>query len=554
VHELSLTFPNTRVTGGDDIALPAAFEQAVLLHRDRPALGANHWQPTYRELNATANRLAHVLLRHSCGLEDRVAILMQHDTPAIAAVLAVLKAGKIAAALDPTHPPLHLRQMIKDIEPAIIITDVVDLDLASEIAGPACAVIRFDDEGGQGSDHNPALMIDADQTACLVYTSGSTGHPKGVMKTHRQLMHSAYVQADVMGYIAHDRIPLFAALSTGQGINVAWSALLNGAQLCPFPMIHVGTTGLRAWMIDHQITVYLSSASIFRHFAKTLDDDVTFPLVHVVRLYSESVTADDFKLFQKHFSPRCLFVHALSSSETSVIAVWRSSAADNVPEGRLPVGTPSSGTEILILDEAGRPVGCGEIGEIVALSRYMAAGYWRQPALTAERFSGALGSVRQFRTGDMGRINAHGQLEFAGRRDARIKIRGNRIEISEVEGALQRLPGVKQAVVDAIERENKEPVLVAYIITDGSHSMFRTRLRTELRSLVPRYMVPSIFLPLETFPLASSGKVDRENLRQIYRSFDRGKSTASMTTTELLVAKIWADALDLTHGWRSSRC
>ncbi|MFZ0148627.1 MAG: AMP-binding protein [Xanthobacteraceae bacterium] len=293
-------------------ALIAAFEQAALLHHVRPALGASHWQPTYGELDAAANRLAHALLRRSGKLEDRVAILMQHDTPAIAALLAVLKAGKIAAALNPTNPSARLRQLMDDTEPAHIITDIDHLDLASEIAGPACAVILFEDESGQGPDHNPSLVIGTDQTACLVYTSGSTGGPKAVMKTHRQLMHSAYVQTDALGYTAYDRIPLFGSLSSGQGINVVWSALINGAQLCPFPVIHVGITGLRDWMIDQQITVYYSSASIFRNFARTLDDNVTFPLVHAVRLASESVTSDDFKLFQKHFSHRCIFVHALS--------------------------------------------------------------------------------------------------------------------------------------------------------------------------------------------------------------------------------------------------
>jgi amino acid adenylation domain-containing protein len=553
VHELSSELPNWHSrTVGEGTALLAAFEQVVLLHHARPALGASRWQPTYGELNAAINRLAHAILRRSGALEDRVAILMQHDTPAIAAVVSVIKAGRIAAALNPTHPVARLRELMEDIEPTLIITDIVHLDLASEIAGPACAVIRFEDESGQGPDHNPSLVIGADQTACLVYTSGSTGRPKGVMKTHGQIMHSAYVQTGAMGFTALDRIPLFGSLSSGQGINLMWSALLNGAQLCPFPMIHVGITGLAAWMIHQQITVYLSSVSIFRHFAKTLDNDVTFPLVHAVRLGSEPATSDDFKLFQKHFSQRCVFIHPLSSSETSIIAVWRSSAADNAPEGRLPVGTLSSGTEILILDEIGRPVGPGEIGEIVVKSRYMAAGYWRQPMLTAQRFSGLLGSVRQFRTGDMGRINAKGQLEFDGRRDARIKIRGNRIELSEIEDALLRLPGIEQAVVDAIDRENKEPVLVGYIVSDNGHSWSSARLRTELRSLVPLYMIPSIFLPLESFPLTSSGKIDREKVRDIYRSLVSSKSTASMTPTELLIAKIWADAFDLPEIGRDA--
>jgi amino acid adenylation domain-containing protein len=477
---------------------------------------------------------------------------MQHDTPAIAAVLAVLKAGKIATVFNPTHPPARLRQLTEDIEPALIISDMDHLDLASEIAASTCTVIGFEQESAHGPDHNPLLPIDANQTACIVYTSGSTGRPKGVMKTHRQLIHSAYVQADAMRYTADDRIPLLGSLSSGQGITFIWGALLNGAQLCPFPMIRVGTAGLRTWLIDQQITVYMSSASVFRNFAKTLEDGVTFPLVHAVRLASEAATSEDFKLFKNYFSPRCAFVHALNSSETSIVAIWRSSGRDNVPEGRLPVGAGAPGTQILILDEMGQPVAPGEIGEIVVSSRNMAAGYWRQPELTAERFSGTLGDVRQFRTGDMGRINGKGQLEFAGRRDTRIKIRGHRIELSEVECAIQRLPGVKQTVVDVIARDNKEPILVGYIIADDGHSWSHASLRTELRSLLPDHMIPSTFLLLESFPLASSGKIDRGTLQELYRSLHRSESTASMTATEALVAKLWADALDLSEVGRDA--
>jgi acyl-CoA synthetase (AMP-forming)/AMP-acid ligase II len=217
VHELSSRSPRTQPEA--DGTLLAAFEEAVLLHHHRPALGASRWQPTYGELNAAANRLAHALLRDSGTSEDRVAILMQHDTPVIAAILAVLKAGKIAAVLNPTHPPARLRQLMEDIEPALIVTDIVYVDLASDIAGPACSVLRFEDESGHGPDHNPALVIGADQTACLVYTSGSTGRPKGVMKTHRQLIHGASIQTDAMGYTAHDCIPLLASLGSGQGLS-----------------------------------------------------------------------------------------------------------------------------------------------------------------------------------------------------------------------------------------------------------------------------------------------------------------------------------------------
>src|SRR5262249_43271442 len=159
MYELSNELPHTdHVRVGEGGLLLAAFEQAVLLHDARPALGASRWQPTYGELNAAANRLAHALLRRSGTSEERVAILMQHDAPVISALLAALKAGKIAAVLNPTHPRARLRQLVDDIEPALIITDSVYLDLASAIAGPASAVIRFEDESGQGPDRNPSLV------------------------------------------------------------------------------------------------------------------------------------------------------------------------------------------------------------------------------------------------------------------------------------------------------------------------------------------------------------------------------------------------------------
>src|SRR5262249_7264914 len=164
-----------------------------------------------------------------------------------------------------------------------------------------------------------------------------------------------------------------------------------------------------------------------------------------------------------------------------------------------------------------------------------------------------LGGVRQFRTGDVGRINAKGQLELTGRRDARIKIRGNRVELSEVENALLRLPSVEQAVVDAIERENKEPVLVSYIVTGDRHSWSRARLRTQLRSLVPNCMVPSVFLLLKSFPLTASGKVDRTELRERARVLLRhATSSEPATETETLIIRIWAEALDLDDVGRTA--
>jgi non-ribosomal peptide synthetase component F len=372
--------------------------------------------------------------------------------------------------------------------------------------------------------------------------------------THRQFHRNALVHTEAMGYTSNDRMPLFGTLSGSQGFTTTWCALLNGAALYPFPVIVKGITGLADWVISNDITVYVSSASIFRSLAKILDDDFRFAGVRAVRLASEPVTAEDFGLFQKHFTEQCVFVHTLSCSETGNIAAWRRSWHDIVPSGVLPVGVPSKGEEVLLLDEEGRPVASGQVGEIVVKSRYVAAGYWRNPELTAERFTGEVDSTgtRLVRTGDLGRINAAGMLEVCGRRDDRVKVRGNRIELSEIVEALHRLQGIERAVVEAVPQAGREPILVGFVVVRGEHPWAAPELRRALRVVLPDHMVPSEFVILERFPLTLSGKIDRQKLREDHSSARQQKSGRQPTTEmEALLAGIWAKVFGLTDISRS---
>ncbi len=530
-------------------SLPACFERVAERHRLRPALGSDVWQASYEELNVTANRLAHALMTGGGEPGDRIAILMQHDTPVIATLLAVLKANRVVVAFNPTNPPARLRQLMDDAEPALIVTDSANRELAADITGPSCGIVGFEDQGAGGPVDNLSIAIPPDQAAVLAYTSGSTGRPKAVMMTHRQFRRNVIIHTEAMQYTADDRLPLFGSLSGGQAVTMTWCALLNGAMLCPYPVIIKGVTGLAEWMIDRGITAYVSSASIFRNFMKTLDDDFVFSGVRAVRLASEPATADDFRSFQKHFPEKCVFVHTLSCSETCNVAVSRRSRDDTVPEGRLPIGLLSKGQEVLFLDDEGRPVDPGEVGEIVVRGRYVAAGYWRDPALTAERFSDDLdgSGTRLVHTGDLGRINSDGFLEFFGRRDDRVKIRGNRIEPSEVEDALHRLPGIDRAVVEAIKRVDREPALVGYVVTSNGHSWSPAELRHALRAVLPDQMVPSAFVFLASLPFTATGKIDREKLRQIHPPLrEQQPGQQPQTETEALLADIWAEVFDFS--------
>ena len=529
-----------------DESLVVAFERAVAKFSSRIALGSDFWEPTYRELNEAANRLAHRLIATNVVAGDRAAILMSYDSPMIAGVLGVLKAGLIVVPFNPDEPVARLKKLVEDAEPSVILVDSQNWRLATEILRPGCRIVAFESEIDSGSVDNPSIAILPGQTAFLGYTSGTTGRPKGVMKTHRQLLRGAAVHIEAMRYTENDRIPLFAMISTGQGAIAIW-LLLTGAMLCPFPIRERGVTGLDRWIIDRGLTVYVSSASIFRTLVKSIDERLVFSNVRAVRLASEATTAADFRTFQKHFPPTSFLVHGLSSSETSNIAWSRWAHGDVVPEGVLPIGHVSS--DVMLVDDDGRPVAQGEIGEIVVKSRYVANGYWRKPELTAQRFSADRDGTgtRLVKTGDLARMNADGLLEFCGREDDRIKIRGNRIELGDIERTMESLPGIHGAAAIAVWRENHEPVLVAFVVKTGSSSWTVQQFRRAIRENLPQAMVPSKILFLDRFPYNRGNKIDREALRQ-YALTVPAEDTGDepRTETEILLADIWADVLEVS--------
>jgi amino acid adenylation domain-containing protein len=524
----------------------AAFERAAASFSSRVALGSDVWETTYRELNETTNRLAHRLIATGVGSGDRVVILMSHDAPLVAAVLGILKSGAIVAALDPDDPVSRLKMLVDDAEPTVIVADVQNRNLAAEFRHPDCTILDFESETATGPVHNPSIKIPPEQTAFLTYTSGTTGHPKGVMKSHRQLRRAAAVHSEAMQYTENDRIPLFTTISTGWGTTGLWF-LLNGATLCPFSLRTRGITGLAEWIIDRNLTVYVSSVSVFRSLLKTIKDGFVFSNVRAVGLGGETATADDFRAFRQHFPPTSTFVHTLSSSETSNIAWSRWTAADKVPEGVLPVGHFSRDIDVSLLGDDGQPVARGEVGEIVVRSRYLANGYWRDPTLTAGRFSNDLDGkgTRLVRTGDLGRINADDLLEFCGRKDDRIKIRGNRIELMDIERALERLPGVDRAAAVALQRENHEPLLVAFVVKKSDVLLTAPHMRLSLAANLPLHMVPWQIVFLDSLPYNKADKIDREALRQFSLPVRGNRSDEPLTETEMLLADLWAEILGL---------
>jgi amino acid adenylation domain-containing protein len=543
------------IIGGEDAgeadgveqSIPGRLSQMAAEHPSRMALFSSTWQATYGELDAAANGLAQILLSRGGGPGDRVALLMRHDTPQIAAAVAVLKAGRVLVVLNPSDPPARLRQVLDDSEPGVIVTDAVNRALAEQLARQSCGVVCFE-ERSPGPGDEPRILIEPGALAFLTYTSGSTGRPKGVMQTHCGVIDKVRRLNQGIGVRTDDRISLLASLSGGHGTALLWSTLLNGAAVYPFATMEKGVTGLAEWMRDSGITIYSSSASLFRHFVKTLEPQERFPRVRLVRLGSEPAMSDDFAAFQRHFERKCMFMHTMSASETGNITQLRLTGEDRGAAGKLPIGKAVEGVEVLLLDEDGREVAPGETGEIVVKSRYLSPGYWRQDELTGQRYSEAAdgGGARCFRSGDLGRRDADGGITFLGRQDYQVKVRGYRIELAEIEEALARRPEVERAVVCARAGPGGDAQLAAYLVIRGGHKCDANALRLSLRDVLPIHMIPAGFICVDALPLTPHGKIDRAALARLAPPPPSRQVEEAATETESLLADIWTSVLNLS--------
>lgn len=525
------------------------FEHLVARYPERNAIVTGNQSLTYKELNRAANRLAHVMVQLRGTGSEPVALRLEHGADLIVAILAVLKAGKIYVYLDPSFPETRIADILEDSQPGLIVTNSRNLYRSSEWAQSPVEQINIDDLDPSLSTENPGIAISPDALAWILYTSGSTGRPKGVVHNHRNLLHNIMTYTNGMHICADDRLTLLHSCNVITSAKNLFGALLNGATLYPFNVREESIRRLAAWLMQEEITVYHSVPSLFRQLVETLNLEDSFPKLRLIALGSEAVTKRDVEAYRKHFSSDCILVNLLGSTELATYRQYFVDQVSAIPTSIVPAGYAVEDKEIRLLDDTGSEVGSDCSGEIAVKSRYLAIGYWRDPAGAKTAFAaGSTGQdERVHLTGDLGRMLPDGCLIYLGRKDFQVKVRGHRVDLAEVEMALLDHAAIKDAVVVAHDGDREGKFLTGYIVPVHQEAVTVGALRSFVAEKLPDYMVPSYFVLLDALPFTADGKVDRQNLPLPDRA--RRNPDASFvpprTPVERQLADLWCEVLAL---------
>ena len=508
----NLPFPRAEI----EQSIPARFEQVVRCFPHSIALTGNARQWTYSELNSTVNRIACAIRALTPPEVGCVAFLLEQSPEMVIATLAVMKAGKAYLGIHPEMPAAAQRGIIRDAAPELILTTAKLRSRTREIADGACEVLVIDEPGERYPDQNLELSIRPQDPSSIFYTSGTTGKPKGVVKSHRAVLHRVWLSTQHDVIVPADRQSLLTHVSFSASESDMFGALLQGARVCVFDIASRGFAEFRTWIDEEGITLLHPPVLLFRSFLSTLEEGNLFPSVRLVALAGDVVLPADVEKWRRHFAGSCTLLHRFSTAETALLTVAHIEREATPEPGAVTAGRPVSDKILTLVDEAGRAVPQGEAGELMVRSSYLADGYWRHPEETAAAFrpDPDVPSQRIYRTGDLGRFLPDGSLEFLGRREHLAKIRGYRVDTREVEAAVAELDGVESAAV-IVRKEQDEDRLSAFVVMKPGMAFDARALRGRLKTHLPDWKIPARLEPVPALPTTLSGKVDRQLLRSM---------------------------------------
>ncbi|MBW4507961.1 MAG: amino acid adenylation domain-containing protein [Scytonematopsis contorta HA4267-MV1] len=545
-HQLLVEWNDTAVSYPQHQCIHQLFEAQVDSTPNAVAVIFENEQLTYHQLNTRANQLAHYLKSLGVRPEVLVGIFVERSIEMVVGLLGILKAGGAYVPLDPNYPRERLSYMLADSKVSVLLTQQ---QLIEKLPGNGARLVCLDTDWNTinlESQENCHIELTSDKLAYVTYTSGSTGQPKGVSIVHQGVVRLVK-ETNYANLTCQQVFLQLAPISFDASTFEIWGSLLNGAKLV-IMYAHLPTVEEIARVIEkYKITILWLTAALFHLMVEQ----------QLEKLKSvRQLLAGGDVLSSPHVEkviqclPECQLINGYGPTENTTFTCCYLVVQSKVKGASVPIGRPISNTQVYILDKHLQPLPIGVPGEIYIGGDGLARGYFNRPELTKEKFIlnpfGDGKSQRLYKTGDIARYRSDGNIEFLGRLDNQVKIRGFRIELGEIETILNTHPQIQQTVIIATEDIPGNKLLVAYVMTNNDINI--SALKDYLKLRLPNYMIPSIFIQLETLPLTANGKVNRKALPAptLNKLVPSENCILPRTTLEHQLAKIWEAALKIS--------
>ena len=544
------------------------FESQADQHATSTALVCGGESQTYRELNEQANRLAHHLISIGVRRGDIVGLALPRDINLVPSLIGVLKTGSAYAPIDPNYPSDRIEFVLNDCNASAVVTTS---KVAKRLGLKSERLVLIDQLGESQSresqtresqsreswrNENPNVPVTPDHLAYLIYTSGSTGKPKGVMVTHANATRLFSSTEHWFQFGSADTWTLFHSFAFDFSVWEIWGALLYGGKLVVVPYeITRSPQEFYRLLCDQKVTILNQTPSAFRQLIRA-DERLHKTCSHSLRAIvfgGEALEFHSLKPWVDRYgdqAPRLINMYGIT--ETTVHVTYRPVTAEEVNgESSSLIGEPIPDLQLHVLDENLSPAPAGTIGEIFVAGAGVAKGYLNRPELTDERFianplNSESDSGKWYKTGDLGCFRADGELEYHGRSDRQVQLRGFRVELGEIESRLLSHDVFNEAVVVIRTSDAGDQILVAYLITtDGAAMPSVGELRAYVGDTLPDYMIPQFFVPIDEIPLTGNGKLNVDALPQPQAKIPDGDIVPPETETEKKIASVWCDLLKI---------
>ncbi len=521
------------------------FEERVVKTPDNIALVLESQTITYRQLNHKANKIAHYLRQQGVEKETLVGIYTDGSSfEMIIAILAILKAGAAYVPIDSQYPRARINFILEDADINILLTTQSGVD--TSIIEKPLTIICLDDnpEIIQCNQDNLDVSINGDNLAYLIYTSGSTGKPKGVLIPHRGVVRLVK-ETNYVNITSEDVFLQTASVSFDAATFEIWGSLLNGGKLVLLPTTKPSIAEIARVIQSEKISIAWFTAGLFNLI---IDQDVNaLSRLKTLLVGGEALSVNHIRRGLINM-PNTKIINGYGPTEnTTFTCTYDIPRILDFSLSSIPIGKAINQTQVYILNEQLESVTVGVVGELYTGGEGLARGYLNRPELTTQKFiTNPYGEGRLYKTGDLVKYLADGNIEFIGRVDNQVKVRGFRIELEEVERTIQQHPQIEDAVVICREDNQGESYLASYLVRKNDSVLEIQQLRQDLAQKLPQYMVPTGFVFLDSFPLTTNAKVDKKALKEIEITFERTKELVlPQTETQTKLLAIWRQVLGI---------